>query len=121
MVFDNITFDSKVECEFYQYLLKKHDRKDIIIQPSFELQPKFTKNGIKYRSITYIADFQVDNVVYDVKGFQTAGFKLKAKIFNYLYPFLELELITKCPVKYQILHGDEWVDLKKLDLLRKKK
>ena len=54
--YKGIVFDSKVECEYYQYLESNmngtnYDR--IEIQPKFELQPKFGKQ----RPITYIADF----------------------------------------------------------------
>ncbi|HDD6646965.1 TPA: DUF1064 domain-containing protein, partial [Staphylococcus aureus] len=44
--YKGIVFDSKVECEYYQYLESNmngtnYDR--IEIQPKFELQPKFGK------------------------------------------------------------------------------
>ena len=56
--FDGIMFDSIMEKNYYQYLLTKIPKKDIIIQPVFELQPKYIKRNQNIRPITYIADFQ---------------------------------------------------------------
>ncbi|HDC8521720.1 TPA: DUF1064 domain-containing protein, partial [Staphylococcus aureus] len=56
--YKRIVFDSKVECEYYQYLesnMNGTNYDHIEIQPKFELQPKFGKQ----RSITYIADFSL--------------------------------------------------------------
>lgn len=67
------------------------------LQPKFELVPPFTKDGQKYRAIHYIADFDVTysdgtREIIDVKGFQTAVFKIKARMFDYQYPDLTLVL-----------------------------
>ena len=55
------------------------------------------KNGRTFRKIEYIADFQyIENgktIVEDVKGMQTDVFKLKHKIFEKVYPNLELRII----------------------------
>ena len=99
--FDNIIFDSKVECEYYKLLkekVKNGEIKSFTIQPTYELQPSFIKNGIKYRSINYISDFLIlnnDDSIYliDIKGFQTVDSKLKKKIFDYKYPNIELKLL----------------------------
>ncbi len=74
-------FDSKVESEFYEHLLTLHQDEDIILQPKYILQEKL--QGI--REIAYIADFKVGNLVFDVKGFSTSDFKLKAKLFKFKY------------------------------------
>ena len=67
------------------------------LQPKFLLQDTFKKNGKTYRKIEYIADFQyIENgktIVEDVKGMQTDVFKLKHKIFEKVYPNLELRII----------------------------
>lgn len=79
---DNILFDSKAESIIYLYLCSKFAKDKIILQPEFILQQK-TEN---MRAIKYKADFMIDNVVIDVKGYATAAFKLKAKLFRANYP-----------------------------------
>ena len=58
---------------------------------SFELQPRFKKEGKTYRPITYIADFVVyyedKTYVIDTKGAETTEFKLKKKLFEYKFPY----------------------------------
>ena len=58
----------------------------------------FIKNGRKYQSITYIADFVVTYPdgrveVEDTKGKYTEVFKIKQKLFEARYPYLELRVI----------------------------
>lgn len=108
-----IEFDSKVEADFYEHLLTLHKDEDIILQPKYILQEKL--QGI--REIAYIADFKVGNLVFDVKGFSTSDFKLKAKLFKFKYPDLTLCLINKCPLKYQHTYG-KWIDIGVLNKLR---
>lgn len=88
--------------ERYKDLLLAVKSKDIMllsIHPVFELQPKFTKNGKTYRAIKYEADFKyfdkVKNkwIVEDVKGMKTEKFLLKAKMFEYQFPNLSLDLV----------------------------
>lgn len=98
---DGITFDSKKEAEYYSMLkiLKQAGEiKDFGLQPRYELQPKFSKNGKTYRAITYIADFVIVNLdgtteVVDVKGVETQVFKIKKKMFEYQYPDLSLKIV----------------------------
>jgi len=73
-------------------LLNKYDVNDIILQPKFLLQDKFTCHwsGKKYRDMTYCADFQVGNIVIDVKGMKTEVFKIKEKLFRCRYTELQL-------------------------------
>ena len=116
--FEGIKFDSKMEADFYKHLLKLFPKEQIIIQPVFELQPKFVDNlGQNIRAITYKADFQVMNIIYDVKGFKTIEFKIKEKMFKYTHKNLCLALMTKAP-KYT---GKEWIELKELEKIRKEK
>ena len=110
-IVDNITFDSLMEAKYYIYLQEK--KKTGVIQSferqvSYELQPKFKKNGKSYRPITYIADFVVDygdsTSVIDTKGKETTEFKLKKKLFEYKFPELHLSIIQYYP------ETDSWLE-----------
>jgi len=100
-IVDGIKFDSKKEAEYYCQLklLKQAGKiKDYRLQPRYELQPAFEKNGKKYRAITYIADFAIINndgttEVVDIKGVETQVFKIKKKLFEYMYPDLNLKVV----------------------------
>lgn len=96
---DGIVFDSKKESERYaelKLLERVGEIKALQLQPRFELQPPFDKNGKHYRKIEYVADFMyADNrtgkvVVEDVKGKLTDIYKLKKKMFEYAYPEYEI-------------------------------
>lgn len=98
---DEIRFSSKREAARYSELkMMKLDPgpngvKTLILQPRFELQPSFKKDGRTWRKIEYVADFDVTynsgkRELIDVKGFSTAIFKLKSKWFDYKYPDLTL-------------------------------
>jgi len=98
VMMDEITFDSKGEA--YRYgELKLLYRAGVIsrleLQPVFELQPKFTKNGKTYRAIKYVADFRYieggDTIIEDFKGCKTNIYKLKKKMFEYKFPNLTLK------------------------------
>lgn len=125
MVVDGHTFDSQAEAEYYAYLMKaKHEGviESFILQPVYELQPKFKKHGKLFRAITYKADFEVIQtdgkvVTIDVKGFETSDFKLKKKMFEYKYE-QGLTLVCKAP-KY--LAPQEWVELEELKKIRKER
>ena len=124
-VIDGIVFDSKDESLYYEALKNMKANgliKDYKLQPKFELQEAFVKNGKKYRAINYIADFRVINndgsaYIVDIKGILTTEFKIKMKLFNYKYPDIELRLISRS-VKF----GDEYgfINYYKLQELRKK-
>lgn len=99
VIIDGKPFDSKKEGRRYEELkaLEKQGLiKDLELQKSYELQPKFKKNGKSFRNISYVADFTYYNVetnktvVEDVKGFKTDVYKIKKKMFEYQYPDLEL-------------------------------
>lgn len=140
---DGITFDSKLESQYYKYLKElklKGVVKEFELQPEFLLQekfiivngekvlgsdPNFEKIKRKYKAktiaaISYIADFKViysnGEIRYvDTKGQETADFKIKKKMFAYKYPNLILDII--------ILYKNEWIDYeiyKKLEKDRKK-
>lgn len=119
--YKGIVFDSKVECEYYQYSEKKMNGvtyNRIEIQPRYELIPKFGNQ----RKTEYIADFALylDNdliEVIDVKGMATTTAKLKAKLFRYKYPDVKLTWICKAP-KYT---GLEWIEYEELIKVRRKR
>ena len=102
---DNFTFDSKKEAARYgdlKLMEKAGEISQLRLQPRYELQGGYDtfllKNGVKskkkIRKIEYVADFEYYSgkyggiVVEDVKGFETAIFKLKQKIFNKKFPYL---------------------------------
>lgn len=100
---DGITFASRKEAKRYQEL-KLLERAGIIkelqLQKKFELQPKYKNNeGQTIRAITYVADFfYYDNekkqyFVEDTKGYRTEVYKLKKKLFEYVYPNLTIKEI----------------------------
>ena len=99
IILDNIKFDSKKEGNRYEELKILEEAgliKELELQKVFELQPSFKKNGKTYRKITYKADFYYYDthlqkyVVEDVKGFKTEVYKIKKKLFEYVYKDLEL-------------------------------
>ena len=104
IIVDGIEFDSKLEAKKYRELklLEKAGLiKNIRRQVKFELQPKYKKNNKSIRSINYVADFTYYDVkkgkliIVDTKGFKTDVYKLKKKMFEYIYPKLEITEIRK--------------------------
>ena len=102
VIIDGKKFDSKKEGKRYlelKLLEKANEIKDLELQKVFELLPSFKKNGKTYRKITYIADFcyfsirEGKYICEDVKGFKTDVYKLKKKMFEYVYKDLELKEI----------------------------
>jgi len=97
---DGIWFDSKAEAKRYVelcILVKAGLITNLDLQPAFMLQESFLQGGKRTRSIKYIADFQYiqdgKEVVEDVKGKETEGFKLKRRLFLKRYPDLELRIV----------------------------
>lgn len=101
-IVDGIEFDSKKEADYYIHLklLKRAGEiKDFGLQPRFELQEGFDKNGKRYRPITYYADFIITNndgttEIIDVKSsktFKTQVYRIKKKMFEYKYPELTIK------------------------------
>lgn len=98
---DGITFDSKAEARRYgelKLLQRADEISHLKLQPEFLLLPSVTlPSGKKQRAIKYRADFSYvedgRRVIEDVKGMETAAFKLKAKLFHYRYRGLELRLV----------------------------
>lgn len=89
---DGIRFDSKKEAEFYAELKLREKAGEIThlrLQPRYLLQEAFKHEGKQYREMEYVADFEyIENgvtVVVDVKGFKTAVYMIKKKLFLYKY------------------------------------
>lgn len=101
--YNGITFDSNEEKEYYLLLLEKQERneiKDLQVHRAFELIPQYKVDGKTIKPITYECDFYYYDLVndmervVDVKGFADDAFKLKKKLFDYIYRFpLGLEVM----------------------------
>ncbi|MBN1430472.1 MAG: DUF1064 domain-containing protein [Anaerolineae bacterium] len=95
-----IVFDSAAEAQRYLVLkdmAESGEIADLVLQPEFEILPSFNCQGKSYKTTRYIADFGYtqdgQQVVEDVKGYATEAFKIKAKLFRYRYPDIELKVI----------------------------
>nr|DAK22961.1 MAG TPA: Endonuclease [Caudoviricetes sp.] len=124
-VIDGITFDSKMEAEYYEYLKSLERDKKIhylCCHPEYILQDPVERYGKKYKAIKYIADFgywddeEKTNVIVDVKGYAMEDAKLKRKLFAYKYPFDKLVWVAKSN-KYS---KTGWIDYDELQRLRRK-
>lgn len=100
VIVEDYVFDSIQESRRYKELKlleRAGEIQNLELQPHFLLQDSFRKNGKTFRKIEYIADFKyIENgktIVEDVKGIQTEVFKIKHKIFEKIYPELELRII----------------------------
>jgi len=121
-VIDGITFDSKTEAEYYEYLKRKKNIYCLRCHPEYILQRPIERYGKKYKAIKYIADFEYWNeeekthVVVDVKGYAMEDARLKRKLFAYKYPLYRLEWVAKSN-KYS---KTGWIDYDELQRLRRK-
>lgn len=98
------TFDSQLECARYMQLkiLERAKKiKDLQRQVAFELQPSYKKGNKTIKAITYIADFvYIDlqtgmKVIEDTKGYRNEVYKLKKKLFEYVYKDMQITEIMK--------------------------
>lgn len=95
---DEMLFDSTMEALYYCELVSRKDKdiiKDFVVKPTYELQPKFKKNGRTIRPITYTPDYEIiylDGLhkAIDVKGRKTDTFALKQKLFDFKFPDIPL-------------------------------
>ena len=101
VVVDWITFDSKAEAEYYEYLKSRDDLMYINTHPSYTLQPKYTtKDGKILQPIKYVGDFEIiykDGTieVIDIKWMATTDAKIKRKMFLYTKSHVKLKWIVK--------------------------
>lgn len=118
---DGIEFDSLMEARYYiylQYLLKQGYIKSFQRQVKYLLQKGYVNNvDKKIQAIEYIADFTVTDIndnltVIDVKGLKTDIFKIKEKMFGYVYPMYNF-LCVQWSNKHK-----RWIDL---DIIQKEK
>ncbi|TYR75570.1 DUF1064 domain-containing protein [Rossellomorea vietnamensis] len=117
---DGITFDSIQESQYYLHLKEKQEKGEILafnLQPKFTLQESFKKHGKTHRKIEYVADFEIlhhdESIeIIDVKGFETADFKIKRKLFEKKYPF-KLTLVKHVKKYGGWISTDEWRKRKK--------
>lgn len=98
-------FDSKKEAKRYLELIKLEQAgliKDLETQKKFLLLDSFKKNGKTYKQISYYADFvyydiyEKKTIVEDVKAskyFKTDVYKIKKKLFEFIYPNLTIKEI----------------------------
>lgn len=86
---DGIKFDSKAEGKRYQELKLLERAGEITclqVHPMFRLLDGHDWNGVHYRPVSYYADFSYYEhesgkvVIEDVKGVETAVFRLKLKM-----------------------------------------
>jgi hypothetical protein len=116
---DGIQFDSQAEGQYYLHLKEKLNKGEILafrLQPKYELQEKFKKDGKTFRAINYVADFEMlhhDETVevIDVKGYETVDFKIKRKLFEKRYPY-RLTLVKFVKKWGGWVTLDEWKKLK---------
>ena len=103
--FDGIRFDSTAEYNRYRELVLLERNGDIwglTVHPRFELRPAATYNGVRWRAVTYVGDFEYYedagneppvHVVEDVKGVETAVFRLKRRLFADAYPDIKFVVV----------------------------
>jgi hypothetical protein len=117
---DNHTFDSVAESKYYEqlkWMLQGKQIKSFKLQPRFLLQEAFTKNGMNFKKIEYVADFEIHNLdgsveIIDVKGHETKDFLIKRKLFENRYEH-SLKIIT-------LDNSLGWMELDQLKKLKKK-
>lgn len=119
---DGHVFDSVAESRYYLLLKLKEEQKEILffrMQPRYELQESFRKNGKLHRKIEYVADFEVHHLdgtieTVDVKGFETKDFSIKKKLFEKKFPH-KLTLIA-----FSEIDGG-WIEVDDLKAARRKR
>ena len=121
---DGITFDSKDEAKYYEYLkiLKARGKiQNFELQPKFILIPSFKYKGKTERAATYTLDFLVYNfdgteTYIDVKGYSTQQGEFKFKLLKSQHPNMDFRWIARS-LKYG---KDGWIDYKELQKKRRK-
>lgn len=97
---DGHRFDSQAEYRRYCELLllqKAGEITELRVHPKYEIHPAFKHDGKRYSAIRYEGDFEYTEdgktVVEDVKGVETAVFKLKQKMLLCRYPDIDFRII----------------------------
>lgn len=120
---DGITFASKDEAKYYQFLKQRKAKGEILnfeLQPKFTIIPSFKYKGKTERAATYTLDFLVYNLdgtkeYIDIKGYGTQQGELKFKLLKSLHPELDFKWIA-ASLKYAV---SGWIDYKALQKKRK--
>lgn len=123
---DGIRFDSKEEARYYELLKHKRASGEILnyeLQPKYELQPAFKRDGKTVRAICYIGDFMIyhndgSEEVIEIKGYPTETALLKRKLLMYRYPDLKLTWLSRS-IKWG--DADGWIEYDELKKRRKAK
>lgn len=101
--FNDITFDSAMEMQYYRDvlcpLMESGNVVECDLQKPYVLQPKFIRNGKTVPAITYVADFRVlyrdgHEEVIDIKGYPDSVAKIKRKMFWHTFPEVDYKWIT---------------------------
>lgn len=96
---DRWIFDSRKEADYFDQLklrMEAGEIRHLVIQPRYELQQAFDKNGKHYQDIEYVADYEYiecttgKTYVVDVKGKKTPVYNIKKKLFEFKYPELTI-------------------------------
>lgn len=97
---DGYTFDSKREAARYgelKLLEQAGEISDLQIHPRYQIVPGYLIGEEWVRPVFYEGDFSYTEngqaVCEDVKGVQTAVFKLKSKLFRKEHPEIELRIV----------------------------
>lgn len=125
---DGYTFDSIDEYKYYEYLLSKKAKGEILnfeLQPKHILIPSFKKDGKILRAVTYTPDFRIYHLdgseeLIDVKGYSTQQGELRKKLFDYLNPSQKLTWIARS-LKYSETGWIEYNELQKIRRITKQK
>lgn len=126
IILDGISFDSKHEGLYYEYLKERQEINEIQnfeIQPKYILLESFKRDGKTIRAITYTADFLIYHLdgkieAVDIKGMSTQQGEMRRKLFLHRYPEINLTWITR-----NLKYGDEngWIDFDELKRRRRGK
>lgn len=122
---DGYTFDSIDESRYYQALLIRKAKGEIVnfeMKPKFVLIPGFKKHGKSFRAMTYTPDFLIYHIdgseeLIDFKGYTTQQGELRYKLFNYFYKDKLLTWIARS-LKYGDKYG--FIDYFQLKKIREK-
>ena len=95
VTYDNLQFDSKFEATYYAFLkelVKQGKISSLQRQKSYVLLPRQTdsKGKFLYHPVEYKSDFEYDDInnthhTVDTKGILTPDFRLKQKLFYYVF------------------------------------
>jgi hypothetical protein len=99
---DGYVFDSQLEATRYgqlKQMVMAGEISHLSIHPKYVVLDDFSYRGKHTSGITYVADFEYLEkgifVVEDVKGVETAVFKIKEKLFKNKFHNYDFRILTK--------------------------